>query len=58
MQKNCKYSVIICIYTTDLMQHRARTQIIGQHSPSAPTRSSVYFNGLELGLALKLERKP
>ena len=44
-------------YGTDLMQRRTRIRVIGYHSLSARTRSSVSFNGLELGLDLELERK-
>ena len=44
-------------YGTDLMQHRTRTRVLGYHSPSARTRLSLSFNGLELGLELELERK-
>ena len=36
-------------YGTDLMQRRTRTRVLGHHSPSARTPSSVSFNGLELG---------
>ena len=39
------------------MQRRTRTQVLGHHSPSARTPSSVSFNGLKLGLKLELERK-
>ena len=39
------------------MQHHTRIQVIGYHSLSARIRSSVSFNGLELGLELELERK-
>ena len=49
---------LISSYGTDLMQRRTRTRVIGHHSPSAPTRSSMPFNGLELTLALELKRKP
>ena len=42
---------------TDLTQRRTRTQVTGHHSPSAQTRSSMSFNGHELGLELELERK-
>ena len=37
------------------MQCHTRTRVLGHHSPSARTRSSVSFNGLELGLELRLE---
>ena len=40
------------MYGTDLMQRRTRMQVLGYHSTSARTRSSVSFNGLELGLEL------
>ena len=50
----CNY---IYSYGTDLMQRRTRTRVLGYHSPSARTRSSLSFNGLELGLELELERK-
>ena len=43
-------------YGTDLMQRHTRTRVLGHHSPSVRTRSSVSFNGLELGLERKLER--
>ena len=39
------------------MQRRTRKRVLGYHSPSARTRSSVPFNGLKLGLELELERK-
>ena len=32
-------------------------RVLRHHSPSARTRLSVSFNGLELGLKLELERK-
>ena len=44
-------------YGTKLMQHCIRTRVLGYHSPSAQTRLSLSFNGLELGLKLELERK-
>ena len=50
-------------YGTDIMQRYIRTRVLGYHSPSARTQSSVSFNGLKLGLKLglkfelKLERK-
>ena len=44
-------------YGTDLMQRRTHTRVVGYHSPCTRTTSSVSFNGLELGLALGLERK-
>ena len=37
-------------YGTDLMQRRTCTRVLGHHSPSARTPSSVSFNGLELEL--------
>ena len=40
-------------YGTDLTQRRTRMQVLGYHSTSARTRSSVSFNGLELGLELE-----
>ena len=52
----------VCVYGTGLMQHCIRIRVTGHHLPSARTRSSMSFNGLELGLELelklKLERKP
>ena len=42
-------------YGTDLMQRRTRTRVLGYHSPSARTRSSLSFNGLELELERKLK---
>ena len=45
-------------YGIDLMQRRTHTRVTGHHSPSARTRSSMSFNGLELGLELEFERKP
>ena len=45
------------MYGTDLMQRRTNTRVLGYHSRSARTQSSVSFNGLELGLELELERK-
>ena len=39
------------------MQRRAHMRVVGHRSPCARTRSSVSFNGLELGLELGLERK-
>ena len=39
------------------MQRRTRTRVVGYHLPCTRTTSSVSFNGLELGLALGLERK-
>ena len=44
-------------YGTNLMQHRTCTRVLGYHSPSARTRSSLSFNGLKLALKLELERK-
>ena len=35
------------------MQRRTRMQVLGYHPTSARTRSSVSFNGLELGLELE-----
>ena len=35
------------------MQHRTRMQVLGYHSTSARTRSSVSFNELKLGLELE-----
>ena len=37
------------------MQCRTRTRVLGYLSPNAQTRSSVSFNGLELGLELGLK---
>ena len=45
-------------YGTDLTQRRTQIRVTGHYSPSARTRLSMCFNGLELGLELKLERKP
>ena len=45
-------------YCIDLTLYRTRTREIGHHSPSAPTQSSMSFNGLELGLTLEFKRKP
>ena len=42
------------MYGTDLTQCCTHKQVLGYHSTSARTRSSVSFNGLEL--RLKLER--
>ena len=50
-------SSIVVTYSTDLMQRRTRARVLGHHSRGARTRSSVSFNGLELGLELALERK-
>ena len=50
-------AILVHEYGTDLMQRRTRTRVLGHHSPSARTPSSVSFNGLELGLKLELERK-
>ena len=36
------------------MQRRTRTRVLGYHSPSAQTQSSLSFNGLDLGLELVL----
>ena len=44
-------------YGTDLMQRRTHTGVVEHRSPCARTRSSVSFNGLELGLELGLKRK-
>ena len=49
---------MVFTYGTDLTQRRTRTRVTGHHLSSARTRSSMSFNGLELGLKLKLERKP
>ena len=38
------------------MQRRTRTRVLGYHSTSPRTRSSVSFNGLELELERRLER--
>ena len=38
------------------MQHRTCTRVLGHHSPSARTQSSVSFSGLELGLKRKLKQ--
>ena len=48
---------LVTKYGTDLMQRRTRTRVVGYHLPCTRTTSSVSFNGLELGLALGLERK-
>ena len=40
------------------MQNHTCTRVIGHHSPSVPTQSSMSFNGLELGLLLEFESKP
>ena len=50
-------SIYAALYGTDLMQRRTRTRVVGYHSPCTRTTSSASFNGLELGLALGLERK-
>ena len=42
------------MYGTDLTQRCTRIRVTGHRSPSARTRSSISFNGLEL----ELERKP
>ena len=44
---------VVYEYGTDLMQRRTRMQVLGYNSTSARTRSSVSFNGLELGLELE-----
>ena len=44
------------MYGTAQRQRRTRARVLGYHSPSAPTRSSVPFSGLELELERKLER--
>ena len=43
-------------YGTDLTQRRTRMRVLGYHSPSARTRSSVSFNGLELELETEKAR--
>ena len=47
-------SLRLVTYGIDLMQRRTRTRVIGHHSPGAPIRLSMSFNGL----VLELERKP
>ena len=39
------------------MQRYTRMRVLGHHSPSARTQSSVSFNGLELRFELELKRK-
>ena len=46
------------LYSTDLKQHHTCTRVIGHHSLSAQTQSSMPLNGLELWLELELKRKP
>ena len=43
------------LYT--VQQCCTHTRVLGHHSPSAQTPSSVSFNGLELGLKIGLELK-
>ena len=44
-------------YGTNLMQHRIYLQVLVYHSPSARTRLSASFSGLELRLKLKRKLK-
>ena len=51
------FNARLFLSTVQIYVTQRRTRVLGYHSQSAQTRSSMSLNGLELGLKLELERE-